>query len=1398
MAEDKRKVQIELGVNADTSGLDQMAQAAQGMAEAVQQAGAQAGQGLEAISASAAPAAEKLDAATTRMAQSIQRATAAMQAGAKGSADFYQALAISRGIDTKPLEGYIGELRRVEQAQRAAQQATAAASKADAFIASLKTQAEAASHTRSELLALQAAELGLTQQASQYIQQLRALEQGQTNVGMSAKATANAMRTIPAQLQDIAVSLQGGMNPITVLSQQGSQLATVFGGVGPALRGVATYLVGLVNPFTVAAAAVIGLTVAFVQGSKELDAYQRALILTGNAAGTTASQLADMARVLGQGNFTQSQAASALADIVKSGAVGAEQLQRFTQVALEFERATGQAVSKTADQFKALRDAPLEASVKLNSEINHLTTTVYEHIRALEQQGRTTEAARAAQDAYANAIAGQSAKIVENNGVLVTSWNAVLHAASAAWNAMLGIGRDVTGSEQLAGLRQQLSLREQRGPLRPQDPASVAAFEAGNKALRDQIALLDRLNQQQDQQAKKQAQGNVALEQRTKWDKEGVEFLNNRAKREEALRKAEVEGQALIKAGLITQTDLTNRLNAIREKFKDPAVPKIGRDAFQTEALREYASALDAFSKIASSAAAKAENLSKTQEELRKVQASPVWAAYSRQQQEQIIFAASLAQAEEDRAEATKKDAQAHAEFARELAASDQATAKHTATLEEAAATAERGLAQYGLLKSQIQVLTLARLEDMRAAAAAGGEDLEQIDRRIAAQKRLIEATRGTEVRDAQKKAAEETEREWKRTAESIEESLTDALLRGFESGKDFATNFRDTVKNMFATMVLRPVISAALSPVSGALAGISQGLGGSVVGGGGSALGGLGSLAGGIGSMFGAGGLGGSLAAGAGWLGGASTLTGSLSAAGSLIGTGTGAGILSGLGMAAGALGPLALGALAAYAIFGGKGGGPKTESGFGAGVPLRGDPSSSKAVAQAIAAQYKAIAGDFAQELQVGVFSATDPQGTAMTQLAVNAQLAGQSIYDRGARLGGIENVGRSQEELAAAVTEETERVVLQALQASNLPDKIGDYVRSLGDIGALGGDVLDAAVQRLQTAMAQRQTLEAQRFALEHTALEQITATREKERAALDETNRALYDHVAALTDLRTQETAARDALTSAYQTESDALRGVIERHQGYAQQLRDVRDSLSLRTDSPLTASQRDALARSRFEGTLTSATAGNDAAFQALGGSATDFLEAARNAARSPVEVAAAFAKVQADLTTAAASADSQATIAQQQLDAMTEQLTALGLVNTSVLSVKDALTAYLDTQAAIQQETLRYAALLAGATPPGFAGGGLASGIARVGERGTETVDFETPGRVYTAEQTQGMFASNAALEPLLRDLNSKLDVLIDSTRTGDVAMVASLSKVESRLRKFDVDGMPPVRVDTV
>ena len=81
---------------------------------------------------------------------------------------------------------------------------------------------------------------------------------------------------------------------------------------------------------------------------------------------------------------------------------------------------------------------------------------------------------------------------------------------------------------------------------------------------------------------------------------------------------------------------------------------------------------------------------------------------------------------------------------------------------------------------------------------------------------------------DATKKQLDELKKredEAKKQFDDISKSLTDALLRGFEGGKGFVQNFRDSLVNMFRTLVLRPIIQ----PIAQAGAGLITGALGSL-----------------------------------------------------------------------------------------------------------------------------------------------------------------------------------------------------------------------------------------------------------------------------------------------------------------------------------------------------------------------------------------------------------------------------------------------------------------------------------------------------------------------------------------------------------------------------------------
>lgn len=328
--------------------------------------------------------------------------------------------------------------------------------------------------------------------------------------GISAKQTAAALRGVPAQFTDIAVSLQGGQAPLTVFLQQGGQLKDMFGGAAPAAKALGGYVLGLVNPFTVAAAAATALGVAYYQGSKEQDAFRNSLIITGNSAGTTSGALADMAKRIGDSTGTVGAAAAALAQLAGTGKIASSSFDSIATAAVSFEKASGQAVSTTIAEFVRLADDPVKAVASLNEKYNFLTAAVYEQVRAAQEVGDKEGAAAIAQEALARALIDRSAKIKQSLGYIETAWNTVAGAAKKGWDAMLGIGRESTLESKLELLQERL----QDVNKVTANGRSARASRGGETAeeLQKQIAAIQMQIQAKDEQAK--AEGRAAAAQR--------------------------------------------------------------------------------------------------------------------------------------------------------------------------------------------------------------------------------------------------------------------------------------------------------------------------------------------------------------------------------------------------------------------------------------------------------------------------------------------------------------------------------------------------------------------------------------------------------------------------------------------------------------------------------------------------------------------------------------------------------------------------------------------------------------------------------------------------------------------------------------------------------------------
>ncbi|URF02966.1 phage tail tape measure protein [Cupriavidus campinensis] len=526
----------------------------------------------------------------------------------------------SAGMDAakRSLDSFLSSQEAAARRTKAAQDAIAEAAKngsdasaraINAFVSQTARMADTVGKTKTQLLEQKAAQLGVTDAVSDYITKLKAAEQAASGgrrvqealdgVGMSARQTANAMRMVPAQMTDIVTQLAGGQSPLLILTQQGGQLRDMFGGFGPAVRAVGTTVVGLINPFTLSAAAAGALAYAMSQGASESKAFNQALIMTGNYAGLSADQLATMSATVSRTIGTQGQAAEVLAKIAATGKIAGDQIVAIGIAAEAMEKATGTAVDKTIEQFVQLGDEPVKASLKLNEQYHYLTAAVYDQIVALEEQGKKDQAAALAQQTYAEQMKSRADKVIGNLGYMERAWNAVTGAAKGAWDAMLGLGRAATLDEirnKITGVQSQIADLEKGGGFASNEGG--AAFGSGARArvaqiqrlreelskLQSQAKPLEDAGAQATAQAANQRQQDAMISAKARLDAQTKATRSRADQRKDEIdqlkRDAETVGMAA--------DEYNKRVAAIEEKYKDPKTRTAKPKAYQDDAATKF------------------------------------------------------------------------------------------------------------------------------------------------------------------------------------------------------------------------------------------------------------------------------------------------------------------------------------------------------------------------------------------------------------------------------------------------------------------------------------------------------------------------------------------------------------------------------------------------------------------------------------------------------------------------------------------------------------------------------------------------------------------------------------------------------------------------------------------
>jgi len=255
-----------------------------------------------------------------------------------------------------------------------------------------------------------------------YQQQTGAL-QNHTNV---VKLQRHELINLSRQFQDVGVSLFSGQSPLTVMMQQGTQIADVFANSQGTVRGffgqVAAGARALITPMTAAIAGVAALTAAAAALALQWDKVQkssdRALLGAGAKTGTTVGDLnrfVEQNAGIGGTSLSQKEARTLAEDFTKTGDVVISRLRGMSDAVVGFATLSGKSMSDAGKDMVKFATDPLKAMEELEKTYGKFGAATRKAVEALAMTGDKTGAFQVLVDSLAetNKEAANSMGVLE-------------------------------------------------------------------------------------------------------------------------------------------------------------------------------------------------------------------------------------------------------------------------------------------------------------------------------------------------------------------------------------------------------------------------------------------------------------------------------------------------------------------------------------------------------------------------------------------------------------------------------------------------------------------------------------------------------------------------------------------------------------------------------------------------------------------------------------------------------------------------------------------------------------------------------------------------------------------------------------------------------------------------
>jgi phage-related minor tail protein len=178
------------------------------------------------------------------------------------------------------------------------------------------------------------------------------------------------------------------------------QLATGnFNGIGNSLFSIAN-MTGKLPPLFSAATLSVGAFIGVIYGvtkvisqlNDEQNRFNKALIATGNYAGTTSSRLNEISNKIGKINGDYKDVNKIIVDLTNTGSLSVRSIENIATASAHLMALTGQSAEDSIKIFDGMKNSVADWAMETSRQYNWLDLATYQHIAALEAQGNTEEA----------------------------------------------------------------------------------------------------------------------------------------------------------------------------------------------------------------------------------------------------------------------------------------------------------------------------------------------------------------------------------------------------------------------------------------------------------------------------------------------------------------------------------------------------------------------------------------------------------------------------------------------------------------------------------------------------------------------------------------------------------------------------------------------------------------------------------------------------------------------------------------------------------------------------------------------------------------------------------------------------------------------------------------------